>query len=392
MGFLSQIRRFDAYTKPVEDFRERTVTGAVITICCSLLCMLLFFSELNYYLTTEVVSELRVDNTRGGKLVMNLDLTVAGLPCNYFSIDAMDLTGDRADAEHQLFKVRMKDGQEVALSEKVEEINAEKLHDEKQDDEEEPEEEETGLAVKDECQSCYGAETEEQPCCNSCEEVQQAYRNKGWAFDHSAQQFSQCVNEHFDLNEELQKTEGESCRVHGHLEVNRVSGSLQISPGKTLVLDGSVVHDIRGMKHMSFDTSHTIHHLSFGEVFPGQENPLDNTEHEAESMNMAWHYNFKVIPTEFRKLDGSRTATNQFSVTRHEKALSQMSSRLPGINFHFEIAPIAVIKMETRRSAVHFATSVCAIIGGVWTISSILDSFIHKTNKLLIKTELGKAG
>lgn len=80
----------------------------------------------------KVVSELRVDNTRGGKLVLNLDLTVAGLPCNYFSIDAMDLTGDRADAEHQLFKVRMKDGQEVALSEKVEEINADKLHDEKQ--------------------------------------------------------------------------------------------------------------------------------------------------------------------------------------------------------------------------------------------------------------------
>ena len=62
---------------------------------------------------------------------------------------------------------------------------------------------------------------------------------------------------------------------------------------------------------------------------------------------MAWHYNFKVIPTEFRKLDGSQTATNQFSVTRHEKALSQMSSRLPGINFHFEIAPIAVIKVFT---------------------------------------------
>jgi hypothetical protein len=65
-------------------------------------------------------------------------------------------------------------------------------------------------------------------------------------------------------------------------------------------------------------------------------------------MNMAWHYNFKVIPTEFRKLDGTRTATNQFSVTRHEKALSQMSSRLPGINFHFEIAPIAVIKVDAH--------------------------------------------
>ena len=63
---------------------------------------------------------------------------------------------------------------------------------------------------------------------------------------------------------------------------------------------------------------------------------------------MAWHYNFKVIPTEFRKLDGTQTATNQFSVTRHEKALSQMSSRLPGINFHFEIAPIAVIKVQLQ--------------------------------------------
>ena len=85
-----------------------------------------------FELEKQVVSELRVDNTRGGKLVVNLDLTVAGLPCNYFSIDAMDLTGDRADAEHQLFKVRMKDGEEVALSEKVEEINADKLHDKKQ--------------------------------------------------------------------------------------------------------------------------------------------------------------------------------------------------------------------------------------------------------------------
>ena len=45
-----------------------------------------------FELEKQVVSELRVDNTRGGKLVVNLDLTVAGLPCNYFSIDAMDLT------------------------------------------------------------------------------------------------------------------------------------------------------------------------------------------------------------------------------------------------------------------------------------------------------------
>ena len=60
--------------------------------------------------------------------------------------------------------------------------------------------------------------------------------------------------------------------------------------------------------------------------------------------------------------------------------------------YKFEISPIAVIKTEVRRSWIHFATSVCAIVGGVFAVSSILDSVIYRTNKLLVKAELGKAG
>ena len=29
--------------------------------------------------------------------------------------------------------------------------------------------------------SCYGAESEDMPCCTTCEEVREAYRKKGWA-------------------------------------------------------------------------------------------------------------------------------------------------------------------------------------------------------------------
>ena len=90
MSFFSSIRKFDAYTKPVEDFRERTVSGAVITILCTILCLALFVSELSYYMTTEIISELQVDNSRGRKMVINLDVTMTHLPCNYFSIDAME--------------------------------------------------------------------------------------------------------------------------------------------------------------------------------------------------------------------------------------------------------------------------------------------------------------
>ena len=35
----------------------------------------------------------------------------------------------------------------------------------------------------DYCGSCYGAETEPNECCNTCDEVRLAYRNKGWALD-----------------------------------------------------------------------------------------------------------------------------------------------------------------------------------------------------------------
>ena len=31
------------------------------------------------------------------------------------------------------------------------------------------------------CESCYGAETPEKRCCNTCEDVREAYRKKGWA-------------------------------------------------------------------------------------------------------------------------------------------------------------------------------------------------------------------
>ena len=38
---------------------------------------------------TEIISELQVDNSRGTKMLINIDFTMSNLPCNYFSVDAM---------------------------------------------------------------------------------------------------------------------------------------------------------------------------------------------------------------------------------------------------------------------------------------------------------------
>ncbi|XP_035205428.1 endoplasmic reticulum-Golgi intermediate compartment protein 3-like [Stegodyphus dumicola] len=76
-----QIRKFDAYPKTLEDFRVKTFSGAAITIVSAVVIVLLFISELNYYLTPEVTEELFVDVSRSEKLRINIDVTFPKLCC-----------------------------------------------------------------------------------------------------------------------------------------------------------------------------------------------------------------------------------------------------------------------------------------------------------------------
>lgn len=45
--------------------------------------------------------------------------------------------------------------------------------------------------------------------------------------------------------------------------------------------------------------------------------------------------------------------------------------------FNYEISPLQVITRETRESFAHFATSLCAIVGGVLTIAGLVDSLVY---------------
>lgn len=43
------------------------------------------------------------------------------------------------------------------------------------------------------CGSCYGAETDLYPCCETCEDVRNAYRDKGWAFTSAKDVAQVCI-------------------------------------------------------------------------------------------------------------------------------------------------------------------------------------------------------
>eukprot|EP01114_Cavostelium_apophysatum_P014486 TRINITY_DN3775_c0_g1_i2.p1 TRINITY_DN3775_c0_g1~~TRINITY_DN3775_c0_g1_i2.p1 ORF type:complete len:390 (-),score=81.18 TRINITY_DN3775_c0_g1_i2:57-1226(-) len=384
---MSRLKKLDAYPKTLEDFRVRTFSGAAVSVVSTIFILWLFISEFVYYLSVEVKPELFVDTSRGEKLRINMDVVFHNLPCGYLSVDAMDISGEhQLDVDHNIFKKRL-NNEGKPLEDKP--TRQDYLGDEPVTaGGKEPE-----ALPADYCGSCYGAEPYPGYCCNTCDQVQENYRKKGWAFV-NPDGIEQCVREGY--KEKLAGQLGEGCQVYGYLLVNKVAGNFHFAPGKSFQQHHMHVHDLQPFRNFKFNLSHTVNRLSFGKEFPGIINPLDGIkkadEREQSGAGM-YQYFVKIVPTVYESLNSAILNTNQFSVTEHFKPLSGDGSHgLPGVFFMYELSPIMVKFTESRKSFAHFLTGVCAIIGGVFTVAGLVDSMIYQGMRTLKKkVELGKA-
>jgi hypothetical protein len=193
-------------------------------------------------------------------------------------------------------------------------------------------------------------------------------------------------------DEYLEEKPVEGCLITGKLNVSKVSGNLRIFPGKNIRKNNMRIYDTITYSNMpEADLSHKIHRLSFGENVPYTLHPLDNINVNLLERFIMYQYFIKVVPTIYTYLNGSSILTNQFSVTNHSKRLYQRSDGLPGVFFRYDITPMRVTYKEKRKSFLHFLTGVCAIIGGMYTLASMIDSLIYQAEKTLKrKIELGK--
>lgn len=393
-SFWATLKRFDAYAKPMDDFRIRTRSGGILTVLSGLVMIILFASEFQDYLQPQMKEELFVDTSRTGKLKINVDVIFSRISCDFLGIDAMDVSGEQhIDIEHNIYKRRLNlDGKPIEDAQKDHSLGAiAKIVNQTNPDA--GEKNDTNAVV---CSSCYGAETAERKCCNTCNDVREAYRLKTWKFDPRG--IEQCRDGLTSEIEERALKEG--CQIYGYLEVNRVGGSFHIAPGKSFIINHIHVHDVNPFASTDFNVTHQIKHLSFGQqldlesVNAGALNPLDGVEGIAEKGAMMFQYYIKIVPTTYTQTDGSYFPSNQFSVTRHSKVVSVMAGEggMPGVFFSYEMSPVMVKYSRKEKSLGHFLSGLCAIIGGVFTVAGILDKLIYNSSRLIEqKIELGKA-
>jgi endoplasmic reticulum-Golgi intermediate compartment protein 3 len=172
--------------------------------------------------------------------------------------------------------------------------------------------------------------------------------------------------------------------------VNKIQGNLHVAPGNTFNggSSHSHVHNLIPYEARDVNTSHLIHHFSYGETYPGRINPMDSLLSVAKEGAMMFSYYTKIVPTMYVTVTNTTMKTYQYSVTTHKKSLSRsgsMDKGLPGLFVYYELSPIMVKMEELYRSTMHFLTSVCAIVGGLFTVAGIIDAMIYHGQRVVSK-------
>lgn len=237
-GFLGKLKEYDAYAKPLKDFRIQTANGASITLISTLIIIFLVWSEFADFIQIENQTSISVDKSRKDKLEISMNITFPELPCFMLSIDVMDVAGEHQNsADHSMHKSRLGvDGKVI----EVQKLNSTSG----------PIGPKNDTTAPNYCGSCYGAKLPPNGCCNTCEEVRRQYLIQGWSVD-ATKNTEQCAHETF--TQLLQAQSHEGCRLEGTVQVSKVQGNFHFAPGASFEIQGMHAHDLNDYRTHSQD-------------------------------------------------------------------------------------------------------------------------------------------
>ncbi|KAI2490233.1 Endoplasmic Reticulum-Golgi Intermediate Compartment (ERGIC) [Fragilaria crotonensis] len=421
------------FPKVDQEFRVQTEKGGLTTIIAVFVICLLSLAELASHISknSSTIEHIAVNTELNKRMRINMNITFPALACEDLHVDAMDVAGDsQLDVEDTLVKKQLRlDGSMRSMDEIAVEMNGHRQEQEKK-------QRILKKALPEGyCGPCFGAQKTDDQCCQTCDELLAAYKEKRWKSDLLAYTAEQCIREGRDHKEPKKMRKGQGCNLSGYMTVNRVAGNFHIAMGEGVERDGRHIHTFLPEDSPNFNCSHIIHQMSFG---PGEEDrsPLNGVvqivgpEHGTTGL---FQYFIKIVPTTYKgrslmpkNFDANLPSiydelekntdkqhvleTNRYFFTERFRPLMKeyikddsitetpggedkatvdaghkgghsnkdhhhvQNSVLPGIFFIYEISPFAVEISQNSVPLTHLLIRLIAIIGGVFTCASWLDA------------------
>lgn len=341
MGFkLQSLKNLDAFPRAEEHLTRKTSSGAVVSVIGLVLMATLFIHELKYYLTTNTIHEMSVDVKRGENLPIHINMTFPSIPCEILSVDAIDMSGKHeVDLDTNIWKLRLSKDGYIIGSEYV-----------------------SDLVEKEHMSDDHGEHGSSKNPVDVHHEESKHLHGFGKDPVNMIKEVKRAIND------------GEGCRVFGVLDVQRVAGNFHISVHGLNIIVAQQIFE--GASHVN--VSHVIHDLSFGPKYPGIHNPLDGTMRILRDASGTFKYYIKIVPTEYKYLSKDVLPTNQFSVTEYFVPMKDSDRTWPAVYFLYDLSPITVTIREEKRSFTHFITRLCAVLGGTFALTGMLDRWMYR--------------
>lgn len=112
---------------------------------------------------------------------------------------------------------------------------------------------------------------------------------------------------------------------------------------------------------------------------PRSLEPMNGNVYTNEKLHSAFHHYIKVVSTEV-DLGGRYSGDNSimtYQMVQSSQVMQYEDNEVPEARFSYDLSPMAVVVTRRGKHLYEFITSMCAIIGGTFTVVGLLNGFLH---------------
>lgn len=330
---LKRLKTVDFYRKIPVDYTEQTVLGGLLSVLSGTVICLLFTLQTYYYIAEPYTAQFSIEGVPpSDRIRLDLNISFFHLPCEILAAHYTDVSGSHYTAT-TLHRVRISNKGVYLWDREHRTLDFG----------------DSSNIPKAACGSCYGAELSVDQCCNSCEEVFEAYQRRKWQLPQK-QMIAQCSRKLTEVG----NTEG--CCLFGHMLLKKVPSNFHFAltaVGQMMLATGN----------LDIDGSHRVHTLVISD-------PQYRPQRMAGPIDGHFVQNRAVTQYYLRMAPAVLPSGWRFYETSVH--MGHIEGRPPEVVFQYDIEPITTSYVP-RQSFLEYLVTLCGLIGGWYAVTLLFS-------------------